>query len=203
MIFLTKGQPLVDNPGLVVCDPTGYYNDGDSIACAPYHMPDEPIYRYEAKFIAFGGMVYEITDEEKLLEEVKKLNPETLFGKNKEEVAIDKIVENIVKQESSEYVSNPVNEEPTVEEVVLPPTTEPVELPAVEIDNSSTTTPIITPVSEPILNLDTSTTTPAVVEVPLPDVVSTSTGALVDIDVNTTTPSTMPGSFPNASLTDH
>ena len=62
MIYLTKGQKLLDSPGMVVCDPTGYYNDGDSVACAAWHMPEEPICRYEAKFIAYGGMVYEITD---------------------------------------------------------------------------------------------------------------------------------------------
>lgn len=130
MIYLTKGQPLADNAGLVVCDPTGYYNDGDSVACAPFHMPDEPIYRYEAKFIAYGGMVYEIADEDKLLEEVKKINPETLFGKNKEEVAVDKVIEDIVTQESGEMPNKP-----TVEEVTIPAATD------YEITNSAPTEP--------------------------------------------------------------
>lgn len=95
MIYLKKGQKLFNNEGMVVSDPTGYYEDGAIVTCAMYHLPDKPICGYEAKYIAYGDNVYTITDEEKLMEEIKKFDPETLLGKTKEDIAVDKMVEKI------------------------------------------------------------------------------------------------------------
>ena len=98
MIYLKKGQVLADNPTMVVYDQTGYYNDGDSIICAPAATPDEPAVRYEARFVAYGGMVYSISDPDELLAEIIKLDPKSLYGKDSQQVAVDKVVENIVPQ---------------------------------------------------------------------------------------------------------
>ena len=139
MIFLTKGQTLYDNPGMVTYDPTGYYEDGDSVICAVAAFPEEPVCRYEAKFIAYGNMVYNITDPDALLEEVKKISPDTLFGKtNADKVASD-IVENIQMADA---------QNPTTENVdVTPP------------ENASSTPTIDVP-NEPSNPVDVSTTTP-------------------------------------------
>lgn len=150
MIHLTKGQTLFENPTMVVYDPTGYYNDGDSVVCASVIAPEEPVCRYEAKFVAYGGMVYTIADPEKLMEEVIKIDPENLLGKNNEDVALDRMVENIQTVAAEEVpattaptlpetteipqVIEPVTPTPTVEEpvVITPPVVEIPTPPAVE-----------------------------------------------------------------------
>lgn len=43
MIYLTKGQKLFNNEGLVVYDPTGYYEDGATVVCAMIFNPEEPV----------------------------------------------------------------------------------------------------------------------------------------------------------------
>jgi hypothetical protein len=171
MIFLTKGQTLYDNPGMVTYDPTGYYEDGDSIVCASAASPEEPVCRYEAKFVAYGNMVYSIADPDALLEEVKKINPDTLFGKtNADKVASD-IVNNIQMADSQN------------------PTTETVELPTEETASS---TPVLDIPSDPVVNpLDVSTTTPTLGTSDTSN--ASSTPSIEDIidnvsDVSTTTP---------------
>ncbi len=145
MIYLKKGQKLLDIPSMVVYDDTGYYNDGDSIICAPATTPDEPAVRYEAKFVAYGGMVYSISDPDELLAEIVKIDPKSLFGKDSQQVAVDKVVENIVPQAEGVV---PTEETEVVEETEIPAETE---------NETATTTP---PVIPPPAN--TSTTTPAV-----------------------------------------
>ncbi len=146
MIYLTKGQKLFTNEGMVVYDATGHYDDGDAVVCAAAYAPEEPICRYEAKFIAYGDNVYNITDPEKLMEEVKKIDPENLFGKNKDEVAVDKMIEKIKKPVNEEEIAEEADEvdeegealgeESAPEEVVetetpVEPTPEPEEVPPV------------------------------------------------------------------------
>jgi len=101
MIYLKKGQALFNNQGMVVLDPTGYYEDGATVVCAMFHSPDEPVCSYEAKYIAYGEQVYNITDEKMLIEEIKKIDPNTLIGKTKEDIMVDKMIEKI------ETVDNP------------------------------------------------------------------------------------------------
>lgn len=114
MIYLTKGQTLFDNTSMVVYDPTGYYEDGASVICASTHAPEDPICRYEAKFIAYGNLVYNITEPEKLTEEILKIDPKSLFGKNNKDVALDAVVENIKTVDSTLPTDTPVT---TQEEV--------------------------------------------------------------------------------------
>lgn len=134
MIFLTKGQVLRDNPGMVVYDPTGYYNDGDSVICASVGSPEEPVCRYEAKFIAYGGMVYSISDEDALMTEITKIDPASLFGKDGQQIAVDKMVEKIVPQESGEVVQDATTEavDPDENETTVAEPAEEVEEPRVE-----------------------------------------------------------------------
>ncbi len=164
MIHLTKGQLLFDNPGMVVCDNTGYYDDGSSVLCAMVYAPDEPVSRFEAKFIAFGSMVYNIAEPEKLLEEIKKIDPETLFGKNNGQVNADKIVEKIQMVESQDTV--PANNEKKEDDSESEPEV---------VENATSTAPIINnndqniPVTEDVLGtstttVSTSSTTPVVVD---------------------------------------
>jgi hypothetical protein len=165
MIYLTKGQQLADNPSMVIYDPTGYYNDGDSIICASAATPDEPAVRYEAKFVAYGGMVYSISDPDELLAEIIKLDPKSLFGKDSQQVAVDKVVADIVPQaegvvpaDGAEVVEDiPVDDQTatTTPPVIPPPTTTSTTTPAV-----STTTPSTTATSTPSTDTGTSTTTP-------------------------------------------
>lgn len=194
MIYLKKGQVLKDNPTLVVYDSTGYYRDEDSIICSSVILPEEPVCRFEAKFVAYGGIVYSISNPEELMAEVLKIDPETLFGKTNDNIAVDKMVQDIVPQESGvveqdipqqeEVVPEetiPEEETPTEEippppEIIIPeePITPPI------IDNTSTTTstttpetiipPVVEPVVEPIPVTPTSTP-----ETSIPPITETST----------------------------
>lgn len=160
MIYLTKGQQLFDNPGMVVYDQTGYYDDGSSVVCAAAHTPEEPLCRYEAKFIAYGNLVYNITDPEELMKQVLEIDSKSLFGKNNQDVATDKVVDTIQTVESSDAPTNPeVNPvtNPTEVENALASTT-----PLTNTDTGiSTTTPPTQPNTQPII---TETKTDEVLE---------------------------------------
>ncbi len=178
MIYLTKGQKLFENPGMVVYDQTGYYNDGDSVICAGATSPDEPACRYEAKFVAYGGMVYSVADPDALMEQILALDPKSLFGKDSQQVAVDKVVEEIVPQVSEDLsgeVVAPAEEEVVEEETAT--TTDPVILPEEETSTSTTT---------PQTNTGTSTTTPSS---SLPDIntASTTPGIVFPDDTTSTT----------------
>jgi hypothetical protein len=177
MLYLEKGQKLFDNEGMVVYDQTGYYNDDDSIICAMVYSPEEPVCRYEAKFVAYGNNVYNITDPEKLLEEIKKIDPQTLFGKNKEVIATQKMVDNIQTTESEDLslpqnTDVPANETPATEEPVLVPeeNTQVTETPEVIVSDTSTTTPEVIDGGSSPATSNTSSTTPEII---IPDTAST------------------------------
>lgn len=193
MIYLTKGQRLFDNPSLVVYDPTGYYNDGDSVICAGVTSPNEPVCRYEAKFVAYGGIVYSVADPDALMKQILAIDPKTLFGKDSQRVAVDKMVEEIVPQESgvltedatTEVVDTTTDTATTTPQVNLPQTpqtsttTPQINLP--QTPQTSTTTP---QVNFP-QNNDTSTTTPQT------NTSTTTPGFVVpDTSSSTTTPQT-------------
>lgn len=142
MIYLTKGQKLFDNSGMVVCDQTGYYEDGSSVICAAAYAPEEPLCRYEAKFIAYGDLIYNITDPEKLMEEVLKIDPKSLFSKSSNNVVVDKVVDNIQTVETSDIQNNPETpiNNPEQVDAAIASTTSPV-----VVDNTfPTTTPLTT-----------------------------------------------------------
>ncbi len=173
MIYLTKGQPLLDNPNLVVYDPTGYYNDGDSVICASIGLPEEPVCRYEAKYVLYGGMVYSISNPDDLMTEIIKIDPASLFGKDSQQVAVDKMVEKIVPQEPGQVV-----EEATTEEV------DPTDTLGSE---ATTTDPFVDTGSDEIVDL-TSTTTPDTIipePTPLDNTSTTSPSNLVETPTST------------------
>jgi len=170
MIHLKKGQVLKDNPTLVVYDPTGYYRDEDSVICASVSLPEEPVCRFEAKYVAYGGIVYSISNPEELMAEVLKIDPETLFGKTNENIAVNKMVEEIIPQESGEAQQS--EPEKIVEEDVTIPTDTST---STSTPTTSTTTPEIILPEEPIISpaieptsTTTATTTPEVVIEPIP-----------------------------------
>lgn len=173
MIYLTKGQILKDNPGMVVYDPTGYYNDSDSIICAPIGFPEEPACRYEAKFIAYGGMVYSISDEDALMAEIIKLDPASLFGKDSQQIAVDKMVEKIVPQESGEIVKDATTEVVDTTDIETDPLPQLDELletgdsAETEIGESTSTTTPTSTIPE-IIPSDTTSTIPSTEVVPDP-----------------------------------
>lgn len=159
MIYLTKGQALFDNPGMVVYDPTGYYDDGSSVICAAAFAPEEPLCRYEAKFIAYGDLVYNITDPDKLMEEVIKIDPKSLFSKSNKDVALDAVVENIQTVESGQP-ETPQNIIPSQDQA---PITNPD-----QVESSLASSTPLTPIDTHI-----STTTPVTSEIitpPTPEV---------------------------------
>jgi hypothetical protein len=181
MVYLTKGQKLFENDAMVVYDQTGYYEDDASVICAMAFAPEEPVCRYEAKFVAYGGMVYAISEPEKLLEEVIKIDPKSLFGKSNANLAADRVVENIQTVDS---------ETPTTEEVTVPEETEvvpeetPAETSAETPTETSTTTPETTvPTEEPIVIAPEAEVTLPVTEEPDIPIVET----IVDTNTSTTT----------------
>lgn len=183
MIYLKKGQKLFNNEGMVVADSTGYYEDGSVVLCAMFHSPNEPVCSYEAKYIAYGDLVYNITNEEDLMKEIEKIDPNTLLGKTAKDVNLDKLIEEIqtVDNPTPELVPNEVSpgteqvtgqseapvEAPIVEPVVEPTVTpEPIPeiVPIIEtpVEVSTTTPPVLEEVVP--INMETSTTTPDILE---------------------------------------
>jgi hypothetical protein len=156
--------------------------------------PEEPICRYEAKFIAYGNLIYNITDQERLMEEVKKIDPNSLYGKDSQQIATDQIVEKIVPKKSSDLDTNNTTEEQisdetnntsdtTVEEIQQNTEELPVTNPIENENITSTTTPeIILPNQTEETNA-ISTTTPEII---LPDI--TEEGNIM----STTTPEITP-----------
>lgn len=182
MIYLKKGQKLFNNEGMVVLDPTGYYEDGATVICAMYHLPNEPVCSYEARYVAYGDQVYNITDEKKLMEEIVKIDPNTLMGKTKEDVNIDKMIEEIKTVENPTPETIPEEDIESEEEVT--PVSETVET-TTEIDENgdvittttTTTEEIIPEVIEPITDVP---------EVPVIDI--TPEVPIIDIETPTITP---------------
>ena len=172
MVYLEKGQKLLTNAGLVVCDPTGYYEDGDPVLCSAAYDPEEPLCRYEAKYIAYGESVYSIGDQEKLMEEVKKIDPESLFGKTNTDIATDAMV-NKIKKPKPEVLGDEdenLEEEEDVEEEPEPiPEPEPVPEPEVIPEPEVVPEPEIIP--EPIPDEITPEPEPEPEPVPEPEVI--------------------------------
>lgn len=104
MIYLEKGQFVAENDDLVVCDLTDTYLDTDMVLCAKKDTPDEPYCKFEAKFIAYGGVVYAVSDEEKLLEEVKKNDPDTLLSVNTTTASENVLTSSDIKVEDNSSV---------------------------------------------------------------------------------------------------
>lgn len=178
MILLTKGQPLFDNPSMVVYDTTGYYEDGSSVVCASALTPEEPLARYEAKFIAYGGMVYTITDPDQLMAEVLKIDPQSLFGKTNEQAVVDELVEKIETIESPELPTETIETPTTIEETPEP--VEPLTTSEPTPEPESETTPVPqqvtpTPGPNPAPAVEPAIETPTPVETTAPTETTTTT----------------------------
>ncbi len=180
MIKLEKGQKVFDKPNLVVYETSGYYNDGDPVICALESNPEEPVCRFEAQFIAYGSMVYAVTDQKKLMDEILKMDPASLFGKTTEQVAVDQKLQKIVPEkpdENPEPTEEPTPEpepEPTPEPEPEPePTPEPVPNPG-PIGPPGTE---IEPIDPPI---DTKTGSTTIDIKPIPDTLSTTTQEIIN-----------------------
>ncbi len=106
MIHVTKGDSLASNPGLVVLSSTGYYNDEDSVLCASVVTPEEPACWFEAKYVRYGAMVYSISNPEELLAEIIKMDPASLFGKNADMLAQEKMISEIKLVNTEEEVDD-------------------------------------------------------------------------------------------------
>lgn len=174
MIFLTKGQTVINNPGLVVYDQTGYYEDGDTVVCASVLSPEEPVCRYEAKYIAYGGMVYSVTNEEELMKEILKMDAETLFGRDRSQFNADQLLKRVPK--------TPQNPAPVTPVTPITPTPTSTTTPT-----TSTTTPVTPPIKE--LPLNTNQNAGGGVVVPPPK----------SVDIPTETPA-IPATFVPESI---
>lgn len=97
MIYLENGQGLLDNPEYVVCDISGEYNDTDLVICAKIEYPSDPYSKFEAQYVAYGSMVYSISDKDDLKDEIVKLDPDAEVGV---------ITENSVAGESLPVLNN-------------------------------------------------------------------------------------------------
>ena len=161
MIYLKKGQTLFDNPGMVVYDSTGYYNDGDSVVCAPIFAPEEPACRYEAQYVAYGGMIYSVSNQDELMKKILEIDPKSLFGKDSSQIALDKMVDQIVPQ-----AETPVGQEALVAEESLNSTTTPA---AVLPDNSPSPSPTPSPTPSPEVTPSPTPVASSTPEVTIPD----------------------------------
>lgn len=176
MIFLKKGQLLATNTGLVVYDQTGYYEDGDTVVCALVTAPDEPVCRYEAKYIAYGDKVYAISKEEDLMQEIKKIDAKTLFGKNRAQAEAEKLMNEIIERE----VPPPPPPKDVPPPELTPPTaatSTPTSTPATTIEPVATSTPSAT--TTPGQLIDTLEPTPLEVPTSTPPVMPTSTEPVI------------------------
>ena len=180
MIKLEKGQKVFDKPNLVVYETSGYYNDGDPVICALESNPEEPVCRFEAQFIAYGSMVYAVTDQKKLMDEILKMDPASLFGKTTEQVAVDQKLQKIVPEKPDE------NPEPTEE-----PTPEPEPEPEPE--------PAPEPTPEPIP--DPGPIDPPIDINPIPDTLSTTTREIIN-DTQLDAASSMTTTTPQLNMSD-
>lgn len=185
MIYLRKGQKMYENDGIVMYDKTGYYNDTDSVICAMVFAPEEPVCRYEAKFFAYGNAVYNITDPEQLLEEIKKIDPETLFGKNQDILAEQQMI-NSIQTTDSEDLSTSSETRPEAE-----PANDIGEAPLIVPDTASTTSDSATPETKAVLP-NSASSTPSI---EIPDSVS-------NTQTTTSTPSTISSILSSSTVSD-
>ncbi len=208
MIHLEKGQKLFENEGMVMYDQTGYYNDDDSVICAMVYAPEEPVCRYEAKFVAYGSNVYNITDPEKLMEEIKKIDPETLFGKKNENVREQQIVDSIqtnvsedlsVTQDASAALANeklsseiaPSTESNTTDPLIVPSTS--TSTPNIVTNTNAVATSTATS-SSPTLTATSTTTSSSTPPLTVPQIdFSTATTTFTPSTISTSTPTIVSG----------
>jgi hypothetical protein len=181
MIYLEQGQKVLDRPELVVYEPTGERNDIDMVICAEAKNPSEPFCWLEAQYIAYGGLVYKISDDKELEAEILKIDPDSTIN----DVATEPVV---APENFSEQVNSPADHsvntsvpEVQVDEPTSFTPVEPVAPSVPEIgtpisETSTSTSPITSPVESVSVE---PTVTPNV------DNVSTSTWPIVEPIIET------------------
>ncbi len=178
MIYLEKGQKVFEKPELVVYEQTGERNDADMVICAKIETPEEPFCWLEAQYIAYGNVVYSISDDKELEKEILKMDPDSTIN----DVA-NAPVENVapaVQQPQVDPAPAPQQQQPaptsgdpvsgsgaqTVE--ATPPIVEPTSTSTVPtVEPASTSTPPVVP-AEVIIEQPAVPTGEPVLEIPTP-----------------------------------
>ncbi len=178
MIYLEQGQKLFDRPELVVYEATGERADTDMVICAKAENPSEPFCWLEAQYIAYGGVVYKISDNKELEAEILKTDPDS---------TINDVVANPVSDTANATTSqNPLD-------VVIPPADPAYELNASAINQTQqlsagdTVSATQTQTNQPTAS-STSATESA------PTVISTSTDTILNIDTSNASSTTVSSS---------
>lgn len=167
MIYLEQGQKVLDRPELVVYEPTGERNDTDMVICAEAKNPGEPFCWLEAQYIAYGGVVYKISDEKELETEILKIDPDSSIN----EVALDPVSSTV--EDSALKINEPI------QEVQIQPSASPEFVPQ---------TDVVSEVQSEILNSgpaisETSTSTNSIHtdSSPVVDTVATSSAPVLEV----------------------
>lgn len=153
MIYLEQGQKVLDKPELVVYEATGERNDTDMVICAEATNPGEPFCWLEAQYIAYGGLVYKISDDKELESEILKIDPESTIN----DVAADPIVspDSVVEPVSEPVIEiKPSAAEPISDTVTSPTQSEVLqEVPDAVVGEpaSTSTSPVVEPAIEPVI----------------------------------------------------
>lgn len=161
MIYLEQGQKVFDRPELVVYEPTGERNDADMVICAEAKNPSEPFCWLEAQYIAYGGVVYKISDDKELETEILKMDPDSTFS----ELAVDPVA---TLEDPSLRINDPIQEvqiQPSaVPEAVAPVESTPI-IPSspkvgVPVSETSTSSAPFVPEAIPVADPASTSTTP-------------------------------------------
>lgn len=176
MIHLERGQILIEDPELVVYDATGDYEDSDLIVCAKITSPDEPFSKCEAKYIAYGNMVYSISDAKELDKAIADIDPANNLG---EAVPV-----------SDQVVSNPETPSEVTNNDPAPSATE--QTPATE-SSPATSSEVSTPASESPVESSSSSESPAAPTTEAPNTIPP-TEPLAEV------PNTIPPAEPSAEV---
>lgn len=165
MIHLDQGQTVAEHPELVVFDVTGDYDDHDMILCAKADDSSNPYCRFEAQFIAYGGVVYSISDDTQLTNVIDQMDPDNTLN--------DPTDNSLVTPDTTSTTTVPTND------TVITPPDPAIPTPPPPVDTSTSTSTTTPPVTD-------STTTPDVI----PDTIPDATTTPLDIDPASTTTST-------------
>ena len=75
MIHIEQNQKIPENENLRVYSISGDYSDNDLILCYELSDPQTPISSLQAQFIAYGSIVYQFNEPEKLGEAIISVDP--------------------------------------------------------------------------------------------------------------------------------
>ena len=187
MIHIEKNQKVYGHDEFIVLDSTADYNNDDLILCAHKDNPTAPYSKFEAQFVAYGGMVYKITDDNELLKEIQNIDPATLID-----------IPSVDQIQAIDPFNQVVSDTPTP---TLAPTNTPnvVTPPTTATTTSATTSPDVAPyfapappvvpvvsTTTPGINLTNASSTP-IINPTLPTSSTASSTIITPINASTTT----------------